>query len=288
MSVYSAPAVSERVRVTPAEASAGDTRAATPRTRLPLASATPTATPSVLLLLSGTTTTQPAPPAAARNTCEALPSPAGSCAHGAEPHAPSASAPAPTRHCADAVCTMSPRAAVPFHAQPPCGGAHAPAVTTPGAAASSDHRHDPFAIARRPPAPTVKARSVDCSGTRGSHEPKYAGFSAPCRFSLRHHTSDPSGAAPASCATPKWLPSVSESSSAAAHVPPAADAHTSVVTTAPFSSTRVAPTTEPPAPASAWVTVALPGHMATLPLAAAAPAPGGATSQPTRPADRCG
>ena len=43
----------------PAEGSVGDTRAAVPRSRVPLASATPSATPSVLLLLSGTATMQP-------------------------------------------------------------------------------------------------------------------------------------------------------------------------------------------------------------------------------------
>ena len=61
MSVYSAPAAMVKESVTPAAAFVGDTRAAVPATRLPAASATPTATPSVLLLLSGTATMQPPP-----------------------------------------------------------------------------------------------------------------------------------------------------------------------------------------------------------------------------------
>ena len=46
---------------TPAEVSLAETRAVFPGSREPVASATPTATPSVLLLLSGTTTRQPVP-----------------------------------------------------------------------------------------------------------------------------------------------------------------------------------------------------------------------------------
>ena len=181
-----------------------------------------------------------------------------------------------------------PPAGAARHVHAPCGAAHAPVVTTPGAAASSDQRHEPLARASAPEAAsTVKARSVDCSGSSGSHGPTYAGLSAACRFSLRHQTTSPAGAAPAACATLKWLPSVSERSSVTAQAPPAAAAHVSVVTTALFSSTRVAPVTAAPPAASACTMDALPGNMAAVAFAVA-PAPGGTTRKPTRPAERCG
>jgi hypothetical protein len=108
-----------------------------------------------------------------KKACEALPSMTGSCAQGAAPQGPSASPPgADVRHLADAGCTMSPLSAGPLHVHAPCGAAQAPTVTTPGAAASSDHRQEPLAMARAPCAPTVKARSVDCRGSRGSQGPR--------------------------------------------------------------------------------------------------------------------
>ena len=66
------------------------------------------------------------------------------------------------------------------------------------------------------------------------------------------------------------------------------DVHSSVVTTALFSRTRVVAVTVPAEPISVCLSVELPGNISTLALTLAAPLSDGVKRMPMRPAERWG